>query len=247
MKVSSCFALALLAGILVASAGSGRPGMYDYWKAGTKRKGSATLPRESRSSSRSTAPAVPSAPVPKGPEPWTEAWFGDPKLVAEHVHEMAEAISLPLIGERFPLPRGGGVPCTPLDPMSAPAVGDMRRVVECNGPSLGGERWNDFYAPGPDAAPTLENVRWRILAPAPAHVAAWRGVVTALRDSLSGSIGVPTWTSPDSLALRWDQAGYRTTMTLHVTAAQADSLVITCVSDRMAVPEKPVNPVPSTP
>ena len=236
MKVSQWprrFAITLLAGLLVASIGHARPGMYDYWKAGTKRKGSSTLPRESRTS-HSTTPGTPSASVPKGPEPWTEAWFADPKLVAEHIREMAEAVGVPLIGERFPLPRGGGVPCTPVDPMSAPTVGDMRRVVECNGPSLGGEQWNEFYAPGPDAAPTLEHVRWRIQAHAPAHVAAWRGVVTALRDSLSGSIGVPTWTSPDSLALRWDQAGYRTTITLHVTAARADSLEITCVSDRMS-------------
>lgn len=227
------FAITLLAWVLVASVGSARPGMVDYWKAGTKRKSSSTIPRESRTS-RSPTPVTSSAPTPKGPVPWTGAWFSDPKLVAEHVHEMSEAIRVPLIGERFPLPRGGGVPCTPVDPMSSPAVGDMRRVVECSGPDLGGERWNEFYAPSPEAAPTLEHVRWRIQANAPAHVAPWRQVFTALRDSLSGSIGAPTWTSPDSLALRWDQDGHHTTIRLHVTAARADSLEITCVSDRIS-------------
>ena len=229
------FIITLLAGLMVASVGNARPGMYDYWKAGTKRKGSATVPRESRTS-RSTTPATPSAPAPKGPEPWTEAWFSDPTLVAGHVHEMAEAIRVPLIGERFPLPRGGGVPCTPVDPMSSPAVGEMRLVVECDGQELGGERRNEFYAPSPDAAPTLERVRWRIQTPAPAPVAPWREVVAALRDSLSGSIGIPAWTSADSLAMRWDLSGYRTAIRLHATEARVDSLEITCVSDRVAVP-----------
>ena len=242
------FTMALLAVLMVASLGSGRPGMYDYWKAGTKRKGSATIPREStsRPTTHST-PAAPAATIPKGPEPWTEAWFADRKLVGEHVHEMSEAIRVPMIGEGFPLPRGGGVPCTPVDPMASPSAGGMRRVIECTGPDLGGERWNEFYAPSPDERQTLERVRWRIPAHDPAHLAPWREVVSALRDSLSGSIGFPAWTSPDSLTLRWDQDGYRTTIRLYASTGRADSLEITCVSDRTRDPETPISAVPNSP
>jgi hypothetical protein len=225
------FALTLLVGLMAASLGSGRPGMYDYWKAGTKRKGSRTLPNESRSP-RSTAPATPLSPSPQGPEPWTEPWFADPSLVREHVQKMSEAIRVPMIGERFPLPRGGGFSCESVDVGVASPSG-TKRVLECVGPELGGSRWNEFYAPTADALPTLERVRWRILAPTPAHLGPWRAVVTALRDSLTGSFGEPAWASDDSLSLRWNQDGYRTTVRLHATTARAESLEITCVSDRV--------------
>lgn len=225
-------AVVLLAGLMAASLGSARPGMYEYWKSGTKRKGSRTLPRESRTShaTSAAAPSTSSRP-PQGPRPWSEDWFSDPKLVREHLREMAETIRLPMIGEGYPLPRGGGFACTPVD---EPAISpNAKRLLECTGPELGGDRWNEFYAPAPDEPPTLERVRWRIVAPPPAPLDRWRAVVVALRDSLAGSIGAPSWTSADSLSIRWDQDGYRTSVRLYATPSRADSLEITCVSNRL--------------
>ena len=223
-------ALVLLAGLMAASLGSARPGMVEYWKSGTKRKGSRTLPHESRTS-HTTSSAAPSSQPPRGPQPWSDAWFSDPELVREQVQEMVETIRVPMIGEGYPLPRGGGFACIPVD---EPAVSpDAKRLLECTGPELGGKRWNEFYAPAPDEPLTLERVRWRILAPTPGHVDRWRALVASLRDSLARSIGEPAWTSGDSLSIRWDQDGYRTSVRLYAAPARADSLEITCVSVRL--------------
>ncbi|HET9252994.1 MAG TPA: hypothetical protein VFP58_12845 [Candidatus Eisenbacteria bacterium] len=223
--------VAVLACIALASLADARPGFYDYWKAGTKRKRSgSTLPQGRESTSNQRAAPRKTAPE-SGPEPWTSSWFSDPKLVEEHLAAMTQTIRKPLIGERFPLPRGGGFACSRRD--GGPGAPGLLLSIECHGPDLGGERRNEFYAPSEEAPATLERVRWIIVARDTVASDRWRAVMLALGDSLSRAAGAPEAVHADSMGAACDLDGYTATMRLHASAARMDSFEIRCESDRL--------------
>ena len=234
--------LALAASFLalsLASAAAARPSIFEYWKAGThtnKSSGSRT-PRKSPSaeSGPRTVRAAEAASVarPSRPSAWTAAWFSDRDLVRRQLVAMEEAISVPMIGERYPLPRGGGFRCTQAQSDPSQISGAATWVLRCQGPDIGGERENDFYMPAPGIAPVLERVRWVIRPPARTPLASWRVFYRELADSLSRTMGPPTWSGPDSVAARWVWNHCQTTIRLHFHAAGVESLEVACASDRL--------------
>jgi hypothetical protein len=220
-------------GLMLSATEASTQGIFEYWKAGTKRG-----PSRSASPHGHAHPGPTGSPAPSPPAPaitgWTVAWFSDSTLVRRRVGETIEALRVPMIGQTFPLPRGGGFACTRLESGAAPAAGDLVCVIECAGPELGGRRQNWFYADGADGTPTLDRVRWLITAPPSSPRAPWRAFVRAVADSLSRAMGPPAWSGPDSMDVAWNGPDYATTIRLHATPTPVDSLEIECVSKRLA-------------
>jgi hypothetical protein len=226
------FVAFLVLGVLLAASVAARPGIYEYFKAGTKRsRTKAALPRgHGRAHDGNVAsPGRPGVTV----VPWSDDWFADSTLVRRRVADMTEALTIPMIGQTFPLPRGGGFVCTRVEGGDGVAAGGLACVIECTGPELGGRRHNWFYASDADPAPTLDRVRWVIVAPAPAPRERWRALVAAVADSLSRAMGPPTWIGPDRMAATWNFHGRTTTMRLHGAAERVDSLDMESVSERL--------------
>ena len=220
-------------GLTLAPTAASSQGIYEYWKAGTKRGPSRSALAHGHARAGQTSAPAPSASA-STVVPWTSGWFSDSMLVGRGVGEMVEALTVPMIGQSFPLPRGGGFVCTRLDESSPPAAGGLTCVIECVGPELGGRRHNWFYAGGENGTPALDHVRWLILAPSASPRGSWRAFVHAVADSLAPAMGRPAWSVPDSLEVGWTCRDYATTMRLHATATRVDSLEIECVSNRLA-------------
>jgi hypothetical protein len=218
--------------LLLAAVAAARPGMYEYFKAGTKRsRTSATLPHgRGRAGATDAATLAHSTP---SVAPWTEAWFADSSLVRRRVAETAEALAVPMIGQAFPLPRGGGFVCTRVDGGGEAASGDLSCVIECAGPALGGRRRNWFFASDADPTPTLDRVRWVITAPAPGGREPWRAFVLEVADSVSRVLGPPDWSDSEHTAATWTAAGRTTLLRLYGDPTHVDSLEMECVSDRL--------------
>ena len=116
----------------------------------------------------------------------------------------------------------------------SPAEGGLTCVLQCVGPEVGGRRYNSFYVSGSGAIPTLDRVRWVILAPRSTPRAPWRAFFLVLADSLSCAIGQAVWAGPDSMEAAWNCKGYTATMRLHEAPTRVDSLEMECVSERLA-------------
>jgi hypothetical protein len=217
-----------------------RPGIFEYWKAGThaKKSSGSSLPRTSHGSETGprTTHAAESARTARDQQPpaWTDAWFSNRDLVRKQLATMREAIAIPMIGERFPLPRGGGFRCTQAAADTSHAVDASHWTLRCVGPDIGGERVNEFYVPAPGTAPVLERVRWVVRAPATARQASWGKFYRELADSLSRIMGPPAWSGHDSTTARWSCDHHETTIQLHSNSARVDSMAILCLSDRLA-------------
>ena len=168
----------------------------------------------------------------QGPPIWSEAWFSNRALVRGQIQEMVQSITASMIGERYPLPRGGGYRCT--QPTGgAETNGDGRSwAMRCVGSEVGGQRENDFSVLAPGTAPVLERVRWLVVASG--RPEAWHGFYQELTDSLTRAIGPPSWAAADHAGVRWNGNGSEITARLHGTSAYAESLEVTCVSDRLA-------------
>ena len=146
---------------------------------------------------------------------------------------MTEALTIPMIGQTYPLPRGGGFVCSRPDG-GRPSEGGLSCVLECVGMELGARRRNWFYASASEPAPTLDRVRWVILAPRGTPRAPWRALFLVLSDSLSAAMGRPTWSGADSTDAMWTSEGFTTAMRLHGDPNGVDSLEMECVSERLA-------------
>ena len=223
----------VILGLATGASASSAQGIFEYWKAGTKRGPARPASPHGHPHAGQTGAAAPSS-HPPAVAPWTETWFSDSTLVHRRVAETIEALSVPMIGQTFPLPRGGGFACTRLESGAAPAEGDLACVIECVGPELGGRRHNWFYEGGESNVPTLDRVRWLIVAPPASPRAPWRAFVRAVSDSLSRTMGPPSRSDPDSLDVSWSGREYATTLRLHASPACVDSLEIECVSQRLA-------------
>ncbi|HET9951130.1 MAG TPA: hypothetical protein VFS09_04975 [Candidatus Eisenbacteria bacterium] len=223
----------VLLGITLTPTVAAPQGIYEYWKAGTKRSRSKAALPSGHARAGASGASAPSAPA-RAITPWTPAWFSDSTLVRRRIGEMTEAMTVPMIGQTFPLPRGGGFVCTRREGGEPPAESGLTCVIECAGPELGGRRHNWFYAGGASGTPTLDRVRWLILAPPSSAGAPWRAFVRAVADSLSREMGPPAWAGPDSTVATWRGLDYRTTVRLHGDSARVDSLEVECVSERLA-------------
>jgi hypothetical protein len=225
----------LLASIFFSEA-EARPGFWEYGKARTrtKRTSRSVLAQPTRRSR--TQPAAPSrATRVQHPPTWSLAWFSDRSLVRAQVVAVAEAISHSMIGERYPLPRGGGFRCTGTQ-SAGRAPGD-EWVLRCAGPELGGTRENDFYQAAPNASPILERVHWVFRSPSKER-RPWLSFHRELTDSLLRVMGRPAWVSPDSMASRWSWSNMSTTVRFDSGPAEFGSLEVTCLSDRLAGEER---------
>ena len=228
-----CFITIAALGITLAASAAARPGIYEYFKAGTKRGHSGARLPQGPSHARQTEPAAPSRSAP-GIAPWSEAWFSDSTSVRRRIGEMTDALTVPMIGQTYPLPRGGGFVCSRMESEGASGEGVLACVLHCSGPELGGRRQNWFYSSETSPSPTLDRVRWVMVAPTPALRASWWAFVRVVADSLSHVMGPAAWAAPDSSEATWSWRGYTTSMRLHGGAARIDSLELECVSERLA-------------
>jgi hypothetical protein len=222
----------MVLGITLAASVAARQGTFEYWKAGARTTSKKSAQPPSHSTSRQTSSAARSPSPPTVPS-WTEAWFSDPNLVRRRIGEMSEAMANPMIGETYPLPRGGGFVCTQPEGSVTPS-GGLVCVLQCTGPELGGRRYNWFYMAGSAGMPTLERVRWAIVPPRSTPRAPWRPFFFALTDSLSRVMGQPVWSGPDSMGATWNWKGRVTTMRLHAVPTRVDSVDMECVAERLA-------------
>jgi len=177
---------------------------------------------------------------PQGPPLWTETWFSNRALVRGQIQAMVEAITASMIGERYPLPRGGGFRCTQPGGRGDPDAPPW--AMRCVGTDVGSQRENDFSVVAPGTAPVLERVRWIVVAPAPTHSEAWRPFCAELTDSITRVMGSPSWTASDHSGARWNWNGAETTLRFHGVAAHSESLEVTCLSDRLAEPRRSAAP-----
>lgn len=168
----------------------------------------------------------------QGPPLWSEAWFSNRGLVREQVRSMVGAITASMVGESYPLSRGGGFRCT--QPSGAGAGGASSWAMRCTGLEIGGQRENDFNVITPGAAPVLERVRWLVVAPASSRGEQWHNFYSELTDSLTRAMGQPSWTAADHSSVRWSWNGAETTALIHGGTAHVESLEITCLSNRLA-------------
>jgi hypothetical protein len=221
----------LIALMLALASTAAAQGVFEYWKAGahTKRSSRSPLPSATPRSTVKQAPAGSQGAARPAAEPaWTEAWFADRGAVRRQIGALREAIAVPMIGERYPLPRGGGFRCSDLD--AAPRAADDPEpwAMRCSGTDAGLTRENFFVMPGPGTAPVLLQVTWATRASS--STAAWRSYYRELADTLSRAIGQPVWVAPDSMAMRWERSDHAITLRLHVSPAHAESLEVTARS-----------------
>jgi hypothetical protein len=220
---------------LAASAAVAHQGIFEYWKSGarTRRSGSATTRGQANPRQTSPSAPAPSAATPATPS-WTEAWFADSTRVHRRLAEMVQVLKAPMVGETYPLPKGGGFVCSRIEGEGVSGSAGLTCVLRCAGPELGGRRQNWFYADRSDGVPVLDRVRWSIAAPRPSPAAAWRDFLVALTDSITAVMGPPARGGADSTHVAWSWGGRRTTLRLHGGPAKVDSLEIECLSDRLA-------------
>ncbi len=219
--------LVLIVAMLALGSTALAQGVFEYWKAGahTKRSSRSPLPRTTPPSTVKHAPAgSPGAARPAAEPAWTEAWFADRGAVRRQIGALRDAIAVPMIGERYPLPRGGGFRCSDLD--AAPRAADDPEpwAMRCSGTDAGLTRENFFVLPGPNTAPVLVQVCWA--ARASSSTAAWRSYYRELADTLSRAMGQPVWVAPDSMGMRWERSDHAITLRLHVSPAHAESLEV---------------------
>jgi hypothetical protein len=216
----------LIALMLVLASTAAAQGIFEYWKAGAHTKrGKSPLP------STSPSPTVQHGPgggvavhAPAGPAAWTHAWFADRAAVRRQIGAFKETVGSPMIGERYPLPRGGGFRCTPFD--AAPHAPDDPEpwAMRCTGPDASFARENFFACLTPGASPVLVQVRWTARAPAGASAGEWRSYYRALADTLTQALGSPV--VAESTMLRWDRSDHGVTARLHGGSARPDSIEI---------------------
>jgi hypothetical protein len=228
-------AMGVLGIALAASAAAARQGIFEYGKAGARTRRSGSTTTRGQASPRQTGPqtSAPSAAAPTTPS-WTEAWFADATLVRKRLADIVQAVKVPMIGETYPLPKGGGFVCSRIEGNGASAGGGLTCVLRCDGPELGGRRRNWFYVDRPDGAPVLDRVRWSMPAPRPTPSARWHEFFVALADSITSVMGPPAQGSADGAGVAWSGGGYRTSLRLHGGPAKVDSMEIECLSDRLA-------------
>jgi len=223
----------LIALMLIVASTAAAQGIFEYWKAGAHTKrGKSPLPSTSPSSTAQQAPgSAVRARAPAGPTAWTHAWFADRAAVGRQIAALRDAAAAPMIGERYPLPRGGGFRCTPFD--AAPhAPGDAEPwAMRCTGPDASCERENFFACSAPGAAPTLVQVRLTARVPAGATAAEWRQYYRALADTLTEALGPPV--SADSTMLRWDRSDHAVVARIHGGFAHPDSIEILARSNAL--------------
>ena len=218
--------LVLIVAMLALGSTALAQGVFEYWKAGahTKRSSRSPLPSATpRSSGQQTAARSPGA-RPAAEPAWTAAWFADRDAVRRQIGALREAIAVPMIGERYPLPRGGGFRCSELDAGPRGIDDPEPWAMRCSGTDAGCARENFFVMPGPDAAPVLLQVTWA--ARASSATAAWRSYCRELADTLTRAIGPPVWVAPDSMAARWERSDHAVTLRLYGGPAHAESLEV---------------------
>jgi hypothetical protein len=226
----------LIALMLAVASTAAAQGIFEYWKAGAHTKrGKSPLPTTSPSSTVRQAPgSAVRAHAPAGPAAWTHAWFADRAAVSRQIAALRDAVAVPMIGEHYPLPRGGGFRCTPFD-AAAHAPDDAEPwAMRCAGPDASCARENFFACPAPGAAPTLVQVRWTARAPAGAATAEWRSYYRALADTLTQALGRPA--SVDSTMLRWERSDHAITARFHGSSAHPDSIEILARSSSLPAP-----------
>ena len=219
--------LVLIVAMLALGSTALAQGVFEYWKAGahTKRSSRSPLPSATPRSTVKQAPAgSPGAARPAAEPTWTEAWFADRGAVRRQIGALRDAIAVPMIGERYPLPRGGGFRCSDLDAEPRAAEDPEPWAMRCSGTDAGCTRENFFVLPGPGTAPVLLRVRWA--ARSSSSPAAWRSYYRELADTLARAIGQPAWVSPDSMATRWERSDHAITLRLHLSPAHTESLEV---------------------
>jgi hypothetical protein len=226
----------LIALMLVLASTAAAQGIFEYWKAGAHTKrGKSPLPSTSPSPSVQHAPgAAGTAHTPSGPAAWTQAWFADRPAVRRQMAALKDAVATPMIGERYPLPRGGGFRCTPFDAASHAPDDPEPWAMRCTGSDASCTRENFFACPAPGAAPVLVQVRWTARVPAGASGAEWRSYYRALADTLTRAMGSPV--TADSTVLRWDRSDHAVTARLHGGSAHPDSIEILARSSALPAP-----------
>ena len=217
---------ALIALLLALASSAAAQGIFEYWKAGARTKHTTSTPLPGPQPRTVSGTPSSGSSRPAGPSAWTQAWFADRGSVAKQIAALRGAIAEPMIGERYPLPRGGGFRCTDFD-ASPHAPGDPEPwAMRCAGPDASCARENFFTCPAPGAAPTLAQVRWTARARDAATATSWRPYCRALADTLTRAWGSPAWIAADSTAVRWSREGFAVTLRLHGAAARPDSLEI---------------------
>ena len=226
----------LIALMLILASTATAQGIFEYWKAGAHTKrGKSPLPSTSPSSTvqQASGSAV-RARAPAGPAAWTHAWFADRAAVSRQIAALRDAVAAPMIGERYPLPRGGGFRCTPFD--AAPHAPDDAEpwAMRCAGSDAACTRENFFACPAPGSAPALVQVRWTARIPDAAAAAEWRSYYRALADTLTRALGPPA--SADSTMLRWDRSDHAITARIHGSSAHPDSIEVVARANTLPAP-----------
>lgn len=211
-------------------------GIFEYWKAGAHTKrGASPLPSTPPSSTVHHAPgATGAAHTPAGPSPWTHPWFSDRAAVGRQIATFREAVAVPMIGETYPLPRGGGFRCTPFDAASHAPDDPEPWAMRCAGPDASAARENFFACPSPGSAPVLVQVRWTVRVPAAAEAGEWRSYYQALADTLTHAFGLPD--TLNGAVLQWDRPDHRVTARLRGALAHPDSIEILARATTLPAP-----------
>jgi len=163
------------------------------------------------------------------PAIWSTAWFEDSAAVKRTLTVMADSISTARLGAGYP---GGssGASCDEFHGQSYSTAPEDYWLFRCADPSFGGNREDLYYEVVPDSAPSMERVRWVIVAPPNSAPRSWRDFRSALATRLSRSWG-SSGGGNDEGALHGSLGSL--TIRLNQTATSVGSLEIELRTDRL--------------
>jgi hypothetical protein len=158
----------------------------------------AAAPSQAAATTRAAKPVVQALPR----ESHAPAWYQDPKLTKSFLAGLTREIAQIRFGARWPdaVPERSG--CDSY-------VGELddlfqirNWVYACDSRREGATRTDYMYLLGEDETPTLERVRYAIVAPPDARPEDWGKIQTTLLDDLSAALEIPKWRDRD-----WEKIG----------------------------------------
>src|SRR5262249_4909752 len=153
--------------------------------------------------------------------------FADSTFVKGTLTAMADTIASARLGAHYPQGRAGPS-CVEFHGQSYSINPEEYWVFRCDGPEFGGQREDLYYQVAADSAPSLERVRWVIVAPPNSAPRSWRDFRSGLATRLSRSWG-PSSGANDESPLHGNHGTL--TIRLNQTSTSVDSLEIELHSD----------------
>jgi len=160
---------------------------------------------------------------------WSASWFADSAFVKRTLTVMADSIAADRLGARYPQ-GSSGASCEEFHGQSYSIDPEGYWLFRCEDLQFGGRREDLYYQVVADSAPSLEFVRWVIVAPPNSAPRSWRDFRSALATEISRSGGSFQGAS-DEGPLHGN--GGTLTIRLNQTAATVDSLEVELRTDRL--------------